>query len=61
MPIDWENNVITKNPHQKTRFTSVSIDDAMSCHKFFGKYTSNQETILVCEPTRSSCMPYIIM
>ena len=38
MPLDWENNVITKPPHTKTRFCSVEIDDPVSCHKFFGKY-----------------------
>jgi len=61
MPIDWENRIITKNPHTKTRFTSVSVDEASSCHKFFGKYTEGQETILVVEPTRSSCAPYIVV
>ena len=33
MPIDWENRIITKNPHTKTRFTSVTVDEASSCHK----------------------------
>ena len=33
MPIDWENNIITKNPHTKTRFCSVPVDEASSCHK----------------------------
>lgn len=61
MPIDWENNVITKQPHTKTRFCSVSIDDPTSCHKFFGKYHRDGSTILVCEPERSSCSPWIII
>ena len=33
MPIDWENNIIVKNPHTKTRFTAVQVDEASSCHK----------------------------
>lgn len=33
MPLDWENRIITKNPHTKTRFCSVPIDEASSCHK----------------------------
>ena len=33
MPIDWENKIITKNPHTKTRFCSVPVDEASSCHK----------------------------
>ena len=61
MPLDWENNVITKNPNQKTRFCSVKIDDPSTCYKYFGKYHQQGETILVCEPSRSSCAPYIVM
>jgi len=61
MPLDWENNVITKQPHTKTRFCSVEIDDPVSCHKFFGKYDRQGQTILVCEPVRSSCAPFIIV
>ena len=33
MPLDWENKIITKNPHTKTRFCSVPVDEASSCHK----------------------------
>ena len=59
MPVDWENNVITKPPRQQTRFCSVKIDDALTCHKFFGKYFNMGETIMVCEPERASCAPWI--
>jgi|APCry1669189534_1035231.scaffolds.fasta_scaffold45499_1 hypothetical protein len=61
MPVEWENHVITKPSQTKTRFCSVKIDDPTSCHKFFGKYHGGGETILVCEPTRSSCTPYIVI
>ena len=37
MPTDWENNVIVKRPNTKTRFCSVSIGDATSCHKVSDK------------------------
>jgi hypothetical protein len=33
MPVDWENNIVHKISHTKTRFTSVSIDEASTCHK----------------------------
>lgn len=61
MPIDWENNVIVKKEGVQTRFCSVQIDDPASCFKFFGKYHSTGDTIMVCEPTRSSCSPYIVV
>uniref|UniRef100_A0A7S3CTK9 Band 7 domain-containing protein n=1 Tax=Strombidium rassoulzadegani TaxID=1082188 RepID=A0A7S3CTK9_9SPIT len=61
MPLDWENKVIVKKAHTKTRFCTVPIDDPNSCHKFFGKYYHSGETILVCEPSRNSCVPYIIL
>ena len=62
MPIDWENKVITKTPHTKTRFCSVPIGSTTSCHKFFGKYYHSGETILVCEPEdKCFCTPYIVM
>ena len=61
MPLDWENRVISRRPDMKTRFTSVKIEDPTTVQKFFGKYTQSGETILVCEPERSSCAPYIII
>jgi len=62
MPVDWENNIIIKKPNEKTRFCSVSIGDPCTCHKYFGKYHPNGETILVCEPERgSSCVPWIVI
>ena len=61
MPLNWENKVITKAPHTKTEFSSVMIEDPSSCHKFFGKYDENGHTIVVCQPERGSCAPYIIV
>lgn len=61
MPINWENQVFVKSAHEQTRFCAVQIDEPESCYKMFGKYHEGGETILVCEPTRSSCAPYIIV
>jgi regulator of protease activity HflC (stomatin/prohibitin superfamily) len=32
----------------------------MDCHKYFGKYSEDGATILVCEPDRG-CAPYIVV
>lgn len=52
MPLDWENKVIVKNPNTKTRFCSVNIDDASSCHKVspnldFLSFSSSENTTKV--------------
>lgn len=56
MPIDWENNIIVKQPHTKTRFTSVQVDEASSCHKVsltndfetkFFLYSSSENTLKI--------------
>ena len=45
MPLDWENNVITKPPNTKTRFCSVTIDDPSSCHKVSPFKVSNYSVL----------------
>lgn len=44
MPLDWENKVITKRPHTRTRFSSVRIEEPTSCHKV-SKHYKNLGTV----------------
>ena len=47
MPIDWENNIISKDPNCKTRFTSVAVDDASSCQKVSVSISFHENLFLV--------------
>jgi len=32
----------------------------MDCHKYFGKYSEDRATILICEPERG-CAPWVVV